>query len=631
MNKLCVWFLLIICSLQAVAIDDTTTPKFPRGKGAELIGELKEGKVYGSLKNMAREQAATMQLIGQSYLHQPREHLLVGNVMVLIGWLGVQKINDPSKIVGFKEPIVSSFMFKPGTEFKGVELPTFGDITTVEQAIQDLEQNKVNLEDLKKARIIKAPIGQTEAINFKNISKGKTVGLEPQEDKALVANETMIGNFLGTENNNVNHADLKSSNYNPINNSGYTTHQLPNFQALDARHPNNARERGSDPIRSEAAILVEMTEEGCTPEHDVLQEQVFITARSKKLQNGQVVDEGVCERTLECYPVKRDYLCDQCVDEINSTDRKAYARYMEYWIDKNSNHHNLGLRIDPVPFEFVERNNGCPYQITGNYASKSSKIGYVNKFGIFKTVEDCRVVTDTPRFPVRTTTNGCPYLHDFIDNVSTIQSRVVFIKNGREHTITSCTPIEEVEHIFTDLDCMPIYHRNNNVIHLARRMIIVDGRQELITHECEPNPTNGINAWANIIGSSEDCINQYLHDFDAGRSYIKKRYFYYDPRAAHEREKIYVTSCIRSNEVLEHQYQHDGAWEHDDEALGSRPKLATYIVHNGVRSQIDGAKIRGNEQLEPYVLEVQEVNNKIFHVYTRVDGSIYKKFVREAS
>ena len=36
-----------------------------------------------------------------------------------------------------------------------------------------------------------------------------------------------------------------------------------------------------------------------------------------------------------------------------------------------------------------------------------------------------------------------------------------------------------------------------------------------------------------------------------------------------------------------------------------------------------------NEELEPYTLaEVQE-NNKIFHVYTRADGSIYRKFVRD--
>ena len=160
-------------------------------------------------------------------------------------------------------------------------------------------------------------------------------------------------------------------------------------------------------------------------------------------------------------------------------------------------------------------------------------------------------------------------------------------------------------------------------------MIIIDGRQEIITQECEPNTQNGINAWANLLASNDECKDQYLHDFDAGKSYLKKRYFYYDPRRLPEHHKIYVTPCVRSPDFLEHQYRHEDRCEHDDEKLGSRAKLATYINVNGTMVKIDMAKIRGNEELEPYTLaEVQE-NNKIFHVYTRADGSIYRKFVRD--
>lgn len=641
MNKLSLWFLLITLSLTVLAThEEQYTPKFPRGKGVELISDLKEGKIYGSLKNIAKDKSKIMQLVGQAYIHQPKDQLLVGNTMVLIGWLGVQKINEPNKIIGFKEPIVSSFMFKPGTEIKGVELPTFGEIAFVNQAIDDLEQNKIDIQDLKRTRTIKAPVGQNDDVT-KTLNRTPTIQAIESDPKDLsdpVTHETKISYQVDNHKNSSNVAPARSNGYNAFSNLGYnSTNELPNFQSQNyADRTNrfsysNSPNQKSIPINLEPNVTIEVTEEGCVPEHDALQERVIITARTKKSENGRVVDEGVCERTLEFYQVKRDYLCDQCLDDINLPDRKVYTRYMEYWIDKKANRHNLGIKIDSMPFTIIEDHTGCAYQATGDYCSKMSRLGYINKFGIFKIIENCRVIEDAQRFPIRTIQEGCPIIHDFINNFSTIQSRVCFIKNGVEHIVSSCTPISEAEHIFTDVGCLPVRHVNNNLIHFARRMLAVDGRQEFITNECEPNPNNAINAWANLIGSTDECVDQYLHDFDAGKSYLKKRYFYYDPRSGREHNKIYVTACIRSNDVLEHHYQHEGAWEHDDEELGSRPKLATYITHNGAMTKIDIARIRGNEELMPYGLEVREENHKIFHIYTRADGSIYKKFIKEGS
>lgn len=638
MSKLPIWFLLIILSLTPLAVsEEQHTPKFPRGKGVELISELKEGKIYGSLKNMASDKSKTIQLVGQAYIHQPKDQLLVGNTMVLIGWLGVQKIDEPNKIIGFKEPIVSSFMFKLGTEIKGLELPTFGEVAYVKQAIDDLEQNKIDLQDLKRSRKIKAPVGQNDDAT-RNLNRTPTIqAIEPDPSDPLT-HETRISDLVDDNKNISNVAPARSNGYSSFSNLGYnSTNELPNFQSQNHADRTN-RVYSSSPnqtsatINLEPTVTVELTEEGCVPEHDTLQEKVIITARSKKSENGRVVDEGVCERTLEFYQVKRDYLCVQCLDDINLPDRKAYARYMEYWLDKAAHHHNLGIKIDSMPFAIIEDHTGCAYQATGDYCSKMSKLGYINKFGIFKTIEDCRVIEDAQRFSIRTTQEGCPLIHDFVNNFSIIQNRVFFIKNGREYTVSSCAPISEAEHIFTDVGCLPVRHINNNLIHFARRMLAVDGRQEFITNECEPNPNNEINAWANLIGSTADeCANQYLHDFNAGKSYLKKRYFYYDPRPGREHNKIYVTACIRSNDVLEHHYQHEGAWEHDDETLGSRPKLLTYITHNGSRIKIDIARIRGNEELMPYGLEVREENHKIFHIYIRADGSTYKKFIKDVS
>lgn len=628
MMRLTAWLLLMTLACTGlVAHEEKHTPKFPRGKGAELISDLKEGKIYGSLKNIARDKSTTMQLVGQAYLHQPQDQMLAGNTMVLIGWLGIQKIHDPSKIIGFKEPVVSSFMFKSGTEIKGVELPTFGEVDVVIQAIDDLEQNKIDLQDLKKARTIKAPVGVSDYVTSNLSDPKKVQAVEPKDPGDPATHTAKFSDLVSHE--NINSAAAARSSYSPLSNFGSnSTNELPNFQNSGGQtnsHHNNSRHGR---VNLEPNTTIELTEEGCIPEHDILQERVIITARSQKLQNGQVIDRGVCERTVEFYSVKRDFLCEQCIDELNLPNRQAYARYMEYWIDKETNRHNLGVRIDEIPFNIIEDSSGCAYQTTDDYCSKMSKLGYINKFGIFKTVEGCRVIENAERFPIRTTHEGCPYIHDFVNNVSTIQSRVFFIKNGKEHTVSSCAPAREVEHIFTDLGCSPVHHVTNDFIHFARRKIVVDGREEFITHECEPDPNNGINNWVNLIGSFEECIDQYSHDFNAGRSYITQSYFYYDPRSGRESNKIYVTPCIKSHDFLVHQYQHDGTWEHDDQNLGSRARLRTFILNNEARIPIDvGRQIFG--ELEPYTLEVRQEDTHIFHIYTRSDGSIYKKFIRD--
>ena len=77
------------------------------------------------------------------------------------------------------------------------------------------------------------------------------------------------------------------------------------------------------PHHRKPEITIELTEEGCLPEHDVLQERVIILSRAKKFKGGQLIEEGTCERTLEHYPVKRDYECEHCQDEIDTLSKKS--------------------------------------------------------------------------------------------------------------------------------------------------------------------------------------------------------------------------------------------------------------------------------------------------------------------
>ena len=164
MKKWFLKFLLILVFIPAFAAQEKTTqetPKFPKGKGAILIGELKEGKIYGSLERLVnKKKATTLRLIGHASFDTPQDKLLAGNKFVLIGWLGVQKIKEPSKIVMFKEPIVSSFIVRDDRDALGVPLPTFGEAHYLNDAIKDLEADKINEADLQQKRVIKIPTGK---------------------------------------------------------------------------------------------------------------------------------------------------------------------------------------------------------------------------------------------------------------------------------------------------------------------------------------------------------------------------------------------------------------------------------------------------------------------------------------
>ena len=149
-----------------------------------------------------------------------------------------------------------------------------------------------------------------------------------------------------------------------------------------------------------------------------------------------MVDEGVCEKTLESYPVKRDYLCDDCVDEVDLGKKKAYARYQEHWFDKNGERHDLGIKVDEGhPFNIFEESRGCPYDIESEegYAIKTSKLGYLNRFGIFMLVDGCKVSENPEKFKVTETADGCSQLKG--NGERHVQTRLTIKKDeiGRAH------------------------------------------------------------------------------------------------------------------------------------------------------------------------------------------------------
>ena len=780
MKKLILSLAIILLSFSVFSAAEsplnTDTPKFPVGKGAILLEDLKEGKVYGSLEKLAgKKHAKTTRLIGHLSFDAPKDKMLAGNKFVLIGWLGVQKTNDVSKVVMFKEPIVSSFIIKNDTDAIGVSLPTFGEKAYLEAALADLEMDKIDPKSFKEKKVIKAPIGtgSQSVLPVKNVQR-KNNGLKsesviPQIEASTASSHDTIdaegsalssldssqetkggsstynqtkspyapfgqsappstvlefnglnghaippggganpaldpspANFRGRQSPNalgraglVRNRDvelylmpeLNENNLPTINGEGvvlgrnangnqeayfvrrgvFARDQQGNLihreivadvagfqngrverneqnreridQIIDAAMFNNnlAEQAQREPVDFGPEITVELTEEGCMPEHDALQERVTIMMRAKKSENGRVIEEGICEKTLEMYGVRRDYLCEGCQDEVNIEDKKAYARYMEYWSDRTQQRHNLGIKLDRgVPFDFFEDKQACGFdtETEAGFAIKLSRLGYLNKFRNFKVVQDCRVIEGAERFAIQETVRGCKPVHNFVERVSHEQKRSYFTVDRVEHELSACHPVEPaLPHEFLMTGCYPIVDlTTHHVTNTARRKIMTSLGPKIISEECEPCDNHP-------LGITRDgCEGEYTHDVVSMRSYLKKRYYF--PRGHNHRE--FVTGCLRTDEFIEQQTEPNGIYEHDDAAKISRPRLSLYIMGDRGRLNVEEARVRGNLGQVPYTLARNEhrptaniyyegcfrrTPTQSVNIYTRGDNSVYEETI----
>lgn len=617
MKKLAISVLCLSLSLPVFAekqkvSEEEVTPKLSKGaiieEDLKIEKKMNVYKIYGSLKDIDKDKSDKMRLQGKVYVSPCKDKSLKGYNIANIQWLGVQKMDSPDKVVGFKEPIVSSFMFKDGIDIKNIPLPTFGDEQDLVRAISDLEQDKIDLEDLKRKRKFKAVYGRPEEnaewLVAERRTKKVNIGKGAKSANAVesgVGSEMGLGeNGLPNDSNNSRKSKTDSQTNSSggqlnLNTDGSNANNLPGFNGsasyagknkedlnLDLKNKDDGK--GEPKTTDSANINVELTEEGCNPEHDVLQERVIITARAKKIENGKVVDEGVCEKTLETYPVKKDYLCDECVDEVDLNKKKAFARYQEYWNDKNGERHNLGVKVDEgLPFNIFEESMGCPYDMETEegFAIKTSKMGYLNKFGIFIPVVGCSISDKSEKFKIAETADGCSQLK----------------VNGERHVQT--------------------------------RLIIKKGNKAIEVRECRPSNIA-------LLHDRTPCAGQYVHDFENGKSYPLAQYYY-----ENEGQKHYVSECQKIAEYLDHQTEIKD-WSHDDKGLISKPVLLVYVDDEGSKVPVK-EKVGDNVPYEKLADQTKPTENfhyqgcykvtrtQLFNAYKRGDGSTYEKLVGEGN
>lgn len=732
MRRLAISVLCLSLSLPVFAgkqngSEEETTPKLSKGaiieEDLKIEKKMNVYKIYGSLKDIDKNKSDKMRLQGKVYVSPCKDKSLKGYNIANIQWLGVQKTDSPDKVVGFKEPIVSSFMFKDGVDIKNIPLPTFGDEQDLVRAISDLEQDKIDLEDLKRKRKFKTVYGKpdenAEWIVNSRRAKKVNVGKSVKDSNSI---ESGVGSEMGLDENglpNDSNNSRKNSRDGQVGGAGgdssqlssysggYEANNLPGFQSggsamlgkeknkspestsnvssndnpkektiyknapgynlyrlgnLDEDNPpaiegdavvvakdkhgkqrvyfvrnrnfirsrdgrlaskevdiniddlttdpngkvvkndtnrqyvdkiindlmfdfNGNLESGKeDAIDFGPEVRIELTEDGCNSEHDVLQERVIITARARRIEDGKVVDEGVCEKTLESYPVKRDYLCDGCVDEVDMGEKKAFARYQEHWFDKNGERHNLSVKVDEShPFEIFEESRGCPYDLEAeeNYAIKTSKLGYLNKFRLFIPVSGCEISHDSKKFKITEIADGCSQLK--VNGEKYVQTRLTIKKDGKTIEVRECRP--------------------SNIALLQDRT---------------------------------PCAGQYAHDFENGKSYPLAQYYY-----ENEGQKHYVSECQKMAEYLEHQSEIK-EWSHDDKNLVSKPIISVYVddEDNKVVVKEKAGEIVAYERLDDqtkptsnshYQACYKITRTQLFNIYSRGDGSTFEKLIGEGN
>ncbi len=422
-------------------------------------------------------------------------------------------------------------------------------------------------------------------------------------------------------------ADLNAAGFNPPNVNGNPLGDNP--LAFDA-----IPEREAEPEAPE--ITYESTTEGCQPTIDRPHERVVIQNRTRKLEDGAIVEESACEDSLEMYPINKDFLCEGCTDQVEIPRQRAYARFKEYWLNKENQRQNLSdtLYVELTrPYVFTEESGYCVPSINlqRGVAQRQVETVYYNLFNARTVVEACHTTPHHAPVAIRETSHLCPLVHDFVNNVSREQKRSIFTLDGIEREALACHPVEPAfPHEFVRTGCRPlVVAANGTFIDMVKRKIRTPTGNKIISEECEPAANNALQA------TRDGCEGEFFHDLIAGLSYLKKRYYY-----PHGVNREYMTGCLRTTESLAHQTEQNG-YQHDDQNLHSTPRFLLYIdsPEQG-RLIVDPAKVVAALGQTNYTLLRNEhrptaeqyyegcyrrTQTRSINIYTRADGTLYER------
>jgi len=562
------------------------------------------------------------------------------------------------------------FAKNPSATGRSVEVETTIDLHP--NALADAQQNRVNTtpqfqEGLthQSGLIRDTGLHMTQDLNNATLDvnaaqKSPGAGLNRDARHYFANNAEVPGVQQGTPdaphvNRNMNHPNARENGVPIGRNRGANRDAgFPDLNAAGFNPPNvnNGNPLGDNPLAFDAApereaepegpeISYESTTEGCYPTIDRPHERVVIQNRTLKRENGAIVEESACADSLEMYPINKDFLCEGCTDQVEIPRQRAYARFKEYWLDKENQRQNLSdtLYVELTrPYVFSEESGYClpSINLQRGIAHRQVETVYYNLFNARTVVEACHTTPHHAPVLINETTHLCPMVHDFANNVSREQKRSIFTLDGIEREALACHPVDPTfPHEFVRTGCRPLVAANGAFIDMVKRKIRTPTGSKIISEECEPAANNALQT------TRDGCEGEFFHDLIAGFSYLKKRYYY-----PHGANREYMTGCLRTTESLAHQTELNG-YQHDDQNLHSTPRFLVYIESpEQGRLIVDPAKVIVALGQTNYTLLRNEhrptseqyyegcyrrTKTQSINIYTRADGTLYERLIGDGN
>ncbi len=355
-----------------------------------------------------------------------------------------------------------------------------------------------------------------------------------------------------------------------------------------------------------ANISVQSTREGCVPKVDLDNLRVIITEKSLVYEDDKLTSESPCEDTLFILPILKNFQCTDCHDLLVMDVMKAYATFQPYWLGEDGLRHEEGGVMKDISQSFaITKHWDCPRDIDLNTmkAHAQSRLVYLDRENRLIEARMCQRDSEQKTLDITWSHRDCTPTHDFLQNRSKLKRRAQYIEKNQIHVVMPCSEYGLwLNHTWVDCD-KDLNWQFHEAVSMARRMLLIEDQEIPVLENCEPH-----GASMPLMSTREGCVGEYVHDFEGGKSYIKKRWYYDDG------EEHFITDCIQSDDIIPHQTYITG-YEHDDKLHQSVPKMALFI--EDIIGKID--LVRDHHHLED-ALPHTYVDEKILAQASRVEG-----------
>jgi hypothetical protein len=397
-------------------------------------------------------------------------------------------------------------------------------------------------------------------------------------------------------------------------------------------------------------IRVEYDYKMCGPRVDWALNQVVLQAQAITFEDEAKVSESECADTHKKFAIQKDYRHAECFDVVEKVDSPlspsgfgfAYATYKPYWVNESSERVYLKepQKDEEHPFALQEEEGRCSYavDVESLKAMPQSELVYSNRTKQRIVVETCRPSFEAKTVAIQATKKGCGIVHQFDQNRSMPQQRLIYTVKGVEHEVLPCHDVSTtwIKHQFDGTGCKPVVDESTKTQQPFAKRVIKVGGDKITISDCEPygNKTP-------LLMDETACSHKpYHHDLVGSQSYLNIRY-YYD----HSHGKKYVTGCQPGTKTFKHKKTMAG-YVHDDINKLSKPKSEISFTHNGQKVCVVPARIDEEEKASLYIKEGERTETKAYHskmndrcyqeqrfkqkaLFKRVDGSSYEQDIQD--